>query len=134
MRPFRGSLGFWTALISAVWLLSLDAGPALAGLAPSRVSGATAIASARDADLIAVQRGLEHKIVAQKLRDYGVTPDDVKARLATTSDQDLHMLASYSKGLPSGGDDAIGTLIGLLIIVVLILLILKLLNKKVVIK
>ena len=134
MRPFRGSLGFWTALISAVWLLSLEAGPALAGLAPSRVSGATAIASARDADLIAVQRGLEHKIVAQKLRDYGVTPDDVKARLATTSDQDLHMLASYSKGLPSGGDDAIGTLIGLLIIVVLILLILKLLNKKVVIK
>jgi len=134
MRPFRGSLGFWTALISAVWLLSLDAGPALAGLAPSRVSGATAIASARDADVIAVQRGLEHKIVAQKLRDYGVTPDDVKARLATTSDQDLHMLASYSKGLPSGGDDAIGTLIGLLIIVVLILLILKLLNKKVVIK
>ena len=134
MRPFRGSLGFWTALISAVWLLSLEAGPALAGLAPSRVSGATAIASARDADLIAVQRGLEHKIVAQKLRDYGVTPDDVKARLATTSDHDLHMLASYSKGLPSGGDDAIGTLIGLLIIVVLILLILKLLNKKVVIK
>ena len=134
MRPFRGSLGFWTALISAVWLLSLDAGPALAGLAPSRVSGATAIASARDADLIAVHRALEHKIVAQKLRDYGVTPEDVKARLATTSDQDLHMLASYSKGLPSGGDDAIGTLIGLLIIVVLILLILKLLNKKVVIK
>ena len=134
MRPFRGSLGFWTALISAVWLLSLDAGPALAGLAPSRVSGATAIASARDADVIAVQRALEHKIVAQKLRDYGVTPEDVKARLATTSDQDLHMLASYSKGLPSGGDDAIGTLIGLLIIVVLILLILKLLNKKVVIK
>jgi len=134
MRPFRGSLGFWTALISAVWLLSLEAAPALAGLAPSRVSGATAIASARDADLIAVQRALEHKIVAQKLRDYGVTPEDVKARLATTSDQDLHMLASYSKGLPSGGDDAIGTLIGLLIIVVLILLILKLLNKKVVIK
>jgi len=134
MRPFRGSLGFWTALISAVWLLSLEAAPALAGLAPSRVSGATAIASARDADLIAVQRAIEHKIVAQKLRDYGVTPDDVKARLATTSDQDLHMLASYSKGLPSGGDDAIGTLIGLLIIVVLILLILKLLNKKVVIK
>ena len=134
MRPFRGSLGFWTALISAVWLLSLEAAPALAGLAPSRVSGATAIASARDADVIAVQRGLEHKIVAQKLRDYGVTPEDVKARLATTSDQDLHMLASYSKGLPSGGDDAIGTLIGLLIIVVLILLILKLLNKRVVIK
>ena len=134
MRPFRGSLGFWTALFAVTWLFSLDAAPALAGLVPSRLSGTTAILSARDADLIAVQRALEHKVLAQKLRDYGVTPEEVKARLAAVSDQDLHMLASYSKGLPSGGDDALGTLIGILIIFVLVLLILKLLNKKVIIK
>ena len=134
MRPFRGSLGFWTALFAVTWLFSLDAAPALAGLVPSRLSGTTAILSARDADLIAVQRALEHKVLAQKLRDYGVTPEEVKARLAAVSDQDLHMLVSYSKGLPSGGDDALGTLIGILIIFVLVLLILKLLNKKVIIK
>ena len=134
MRMFRGSLGFWTALLSVAWLFSLEAAPALAGLAPSRVSGTTAIASARDADLIAVQRALEHKVLAQKLRDYGVTPDEVKARLATVSDPDLHTLASYSKGLPSGGDDPLGTIISLLVIFILILLILKLLNKKVIIK
>ena len=134
MRPFRGSLGFWTALLAVTWLFWLDAAPAFAGLAPSRASGVTAVASARDADLIAVQRALEHKLVAQKLRDYGVAPDEVKARLASLSDQDLHMLASYSKGLPSGGDDPLGTIIALLVIVVLVLLILKLLNKKVIIK
>jgi hypothetical protein len=134
MRLFRGSLGFWTALFAVAWMLSLDAAPALAGLAPSRVSGASAIVSARDGDLIAVQRALEHKVLAQKLRDYGVTPEEVKARLATVSDQDLHVLASYSKGLPSGADDPLGTIIALLVIVILILLILKLLNKKVVIK
>ncbi len=134
MRTFRGSLGFWTAVFAVTWLLSLEAFPALAGLAPSRVTGATAIGSTRDADLIAVQRALEHKIVAQKLRDYGVTPDEVKSRLATVSDQDLHVLASYSKGLPSGADDPLGTIIALLVIVILILLILKLMNKKVIIK
>lgn len=61
MRRFRGSLGYWTALLCLTWFVSLEAAPALAGLAPSRVSGVTAIASARDADLLAVQRALEHK-------------------------------------------------------------------------
>ena len=134
MRSFRGSLGFWTALFALTWLFSLDVAPAFAGLAPSRVSGATAIVSARDADLIAVQRALENKVLEQKLRDYGVTPGEVQARLASLPDPDLHLLASYSKGLPSGGDDALGTIIALLVIVILVMVILKLMNKQVVIK
>ena len=134
MRPFRGALGFRTAIFAVLWLFALDATPALAGLAPSRATGATTIASARDADMIAVQRALEHKLVAQKLRDYGVAPEEVSVRLASLSDHDLHTLASYSKGLPSGGDDALNTIILLLLIVVLVLVILKLMNKQVVIK
>ena len=133
MRPFRGSLRFWTALFALTWLFSLETAPALAGLAPSRVSGTTAIATARDADLIAVQRALEHKVVAQKLRDYGVSPEEVRARLATMSDDELHLLASHAKGLPSGGD-ALSTLIGILVVIILIIVILKLLNKEVIIK
>ena len=133
MRPFRGSLRFWTALFALTWFLSLETAPALAGLAPSRVSGTTAIASARDADLIAVQRALEHKVLAQKLRDYGVSPDEVRARLAALPDEDLHLLASHAKGLPSGGD-ALSTIIGILVVVILILVILKLMNKEIVIK
>ena len=133
MRLFRGSLRFWTALFALTWLLSLETAPAFAGLAPSRVSGTTAIASARDADLLAVQRALEHKVVAQKLRDYGVAPDEVRARLEALPDEDLHLLASHTKGLPSGGD-AVGTLIGILIVIILVIVILKLLNKEVVIK
>ena len=133
MRPFRGSLGFWTALFAITWTCSLDVAPALAGLAPSRVTGVTAISSARDADLIAVQRALEHTVVAQKLRDYGVAPDEIQARLASLPDQDLHLLASYSRGLPSGGD-GLGTVIALLVIVVLVIVILKLLNKEIIIK
>jgi anti-sigma factor RsiW len=134
MRSFPRTLRFWTALLMACWWSVLYVAPAAAGLAPSRLSGETAIASARDADLLIVQRALEHKLVAQKLRDYGVSPEDAKLRVASLSDQDLHTLATASKGLPSGGDDALGVLITLLIIILLVIVILKLLNKQVVVR
>ena len=87
----------------------------------------------RDADLQIVQRSLESKVVAQKLRDYGVAPDEVQIKLASMSDQDLHTLASASKGLPSGGD-GVGALIGILVVVILVIVILKLLNKEIIVK
>jgi hypothetical protein len=133
MRCFPRRLRFWTALLMLGYLSVAHAAPALAGLAPSRTSGTTAIASVRDADLLAVQRALEHKVVAQKLRDYGVTTEQVQVRLASLSDQDLHQLASATKGLPSGGD-GVGALIGVLIVILLVILILKLLNKEIVVR
>ncbi|MBI1798300.1 MAG: PA2779 family protein [Candidatus Eisenbacteria bacterium] len=134
MRLFPRSLRFWTALVVLCWWCALQVAPAAAGLAPSRSSGETRIASSRDADLVIVERALENKIVAQKLRDYGVAPADVQLKLASVSDRDLHTLASASKGLPSGGDDALGVIVTLLVIVILVLVILKLMNKKVVVR
>jgi len=133
MRIFPRALRFWTALLMVSWWGLLHVAPAAAGLAPSRLSGETAITSSRDADMIAVQRALENKLVAQKLRDYGVAPADVQLRLASMSDEDLHTLATASKGLPSGGDAA-GALIAILIIILLVIVILKLLNKDIIIK
>ncbi len=133
MRLFPKRLRFITALVVVSWFSLLHAAPAAAGLASSRLSGTTAIASPRDADMIAVQRALENKLVVQKLADYGVTPDQVQVRMASMSDQDLHTLASASKGLPSGGD-GVGLLISLLIVVLLVILIMKLLNKEIVVR
>ena len=133
MGCFPRRLRFWTALVLLAYWCCMHAAPAFAGLAPSRTSGVTAVGSVRDADLIAVQRMLEHKVVAQKLRDYGVTPEQARLRVASLSDGELHQLASASKGLPSGGD-GVGALIGILIVIILIIVILKLLNKEVVIK
>jgi hypothetical protein len=113
---------------------ALNFGPAQAGLAPSRTSGTTDIASARDADMLVAQRTLENKIVAQKLRDYGVTAEEAQFRLASMSDQDLHTLASTSKGLPSGGDGATGAVIAILVIVLLVIVILRLMHRDVVVK
>lgn len=134
MRFFPRPLRFWTALLLLLYWTTLQVSPAAAGLVPSQTSGATTITSARDADVLVVQRALENRVVAQKLRDYGVQPDEVKLRLASMSDQDVHTLASASKGLPSGGDDAIGFLIGILIIVLLVIVIMKLMNKQIVVR
>lgn len=133
MTLFPQKLRFWTALVAVLAMSALDFGPALAGLAPSQTSGTTTIASARDADMIAAQRVLEHKVVVQKLRDYGVTPAEAQLRLASMSDQDLHTLASASRGLPSGGD-ATGAIIGVLVVVILVIVILRLMNREVIIR
>ena len=134
MRTFPRKLRFWTALIVVLCMSTLDFSPAMAGLAPSRTSGVTTIASARDADLLVAQRALENKIVAQKLRDYGVAAADAQLRLASMSDRDLHTLAIASKGLPSGGDGATGAIIGVLVVVILVIVILKLTNREVVVR
>jgi hypothetical protein len=133
MRTFPRKLRICTALIVVLSMSALNFGPATAGLAPSRTSGATTIASARDVDMLLAQRVLENKIVAQKLHDYGVSAADAQLKLASMSDRDLHTLASASKGLPSGGD-ATGAIIGVLIVVILVIVILKLMHKDVVVK
>ena len=133
MKMFPRKLRFWTALVVVLYMGALDIAPAAAGLAPSSVSGSTSIASAHDADLLVAQRALENKVVAQKLRDYGVSPADAQLRLASMSDRDLHTLASASKGLPSGGD-ATGAIIGVLIVVILVIVVLKLMNRQIVVK
>lgn len=134
MRTFPRKLRFWTALIVILHLGALDIGPAAAGLAPSRTSGATTIAALRDADMLVAQRALENKIVAQKLRDYGVAAADARLKLASMSDRDLHTLASVSKGLPSGGDGTTGAIIGVLVVVILVIVILRLMHREVVVK
>ena len=132
MTTFPKVLRIWTALLLILCMSSLDIGPAAAGLAPSTRSGST-VTSARDADLLVAQRSLENKVVAQKLRDYGVSPTEAQLKLASMSDQDLHRLASASKGLPSGGD-ATGAIIGVLVVVILVIVILRLMNRQVIVK
>ena len=133
MRMFPSRQRFWTALVVVSYWCALQVAPASAGLAPSRVTGLTTIASTRDADLAAVQRALENRLVVQKLRDYGVTAEQAQLRVASLSDADLHTLASASKGLPSGGD-GLGTIIALLVIALLVIVILKIMNKQIIVR
>ncbi len=133
MKTFPKKLRFWTGMLVVLSMSALDFSPALAALAPSQTTGATVITTARDADMLVAQRAFENKIVAQKLRDYGISPDEAQVRLANMSDQDLHTLASASKGLPSGGDGT-GAVIGILVVVILVIVVLRLMNREVVVR
>ncbi len=134
MNRFPKWLRLGTAVLLVLCMSAIEVAPAAAGLAPSRGSGSTSIASARDADLLMAQRALENKVVAQKLLDYGVTAADAQARLVTMSDADLHSLASATKGLPSGADGTTGAIIGVLVVVILVIVVLKLMHRDVVVR
>ena len=127
----------YVALLLALWFFGLVAFPsvAAASLAPSKTSDGTAPAG-READLQAVRQALEHKLVAQKLKDYGVSASEVEDRLPRMSDTDVHQIAMLSKKLPQGGDDVIviGGVVTVLIIILLVILIIKLMHHDVIVR
>ncbi|GAB6057989.1 PA2779 family protein [Desulfonatronum parangueonense] len=120
----------WTVLI-AYAIFALIPNNAEAFLAQSRFSSGELI-SERSACIGSIQAALEHKIVAQRLADFGLTKDEVLAKLDGMSDEQLHQLAGLSHDV--GGGDAIGTVIGLLVIVILVIVILKLSDRRIVIQ
>ena len=120
------------ALAMASWmgLLGSLRGVAEAGLIASNLSEA----EARSEDLAKAQSFLENKIVVQKLVDYGVSPEEAKAKVEAMSAQELHQLASLTDRAAAGTDSGIGILIGLAILVILIIVIFKLMNKEIVVR
>jgi len=120
------------AVAMAGWMGVLGSlrGVAEAGVIASHLSEA----EARSEDLAKVQSFLENKIVVQKLVDYGVSPEEAKAKVEAMSAQDLHRLASLTDRAAAGADDGLGLLIGLAILIILIIVILKLMHKEVVIR
>ena len=120
------------AVVMAGWMGVLGAlrGVAEAGVVASHVSGD----GSRAEDLAKVQSFLESRIVVQKLIDYGVSPEEAKAKVEAMSSQELHRLASLTERAAAGADDALGIIIALLIIVILVIVILKLTHKEVIIR
>jgi hypothetical protein len=104
--------------IALIWILvatTLGMGwcppPGWAMLTPAVTEGE---AVGRAADLQIVQRALESKIVQQRLQDWGLTGDEVQARMARLSDDDLHHMATQIDALMPGGDAGVGIVVALL--------------------
>jgi uncharacterized protein DUF6627 len=58
---------------------------------------------AREIDTEKVRRTLENKIVAERLRAYGLSKEEVIAKMDKMSDGQIYQLASLSDRLPAGG-------------------------------
>jgi len=74
----------------------------------------------RAEDLQSIQRVLEDKLVQQRLEDFGLTPEEVNAKLAGLSDSQLHQMASQLDALMPGGQ--IGLLVTVLLVLVIVIL------------
>ena len=120
------------AMAMAGWmgLLGSLRGVAEAGVITSQLTEAENHSEA----LAKVQSFLENKIILQKLVDFGVSPEEAKAKVEAMSAQDLHRLASLTDRAAVGADDGLGLLIGLAILIILIIVILKLSHKEVIIR
>ena len=86
----------------------------------------------RALDLSVVQGTFETKLVSQRLVDLGFTAEEVGARLAQLSDQQIHQMAQKLNDVRVGQDG--GFFIALLVIAGLAVLIYYLLRHPVVIK
>lgn len=120
----------WTVLL-AFCILSLLPAQGRASLVESRLASGETLAR-RAVELSKVRQALEQEVVAQRLADFGLSPEEVAAKLPTLSDDQLHQLAGLSDSLAEGG--ILGTVIAVLLIVLLVVVILKLANKEIIIR
>jgi hypothetical protein len=122
------------ALLVALMMVFFVTSPAIAAMVQSRICSQQAdLERMQGKDLETIQRALENKLVQEKLSAYGLTQEEIKAKLQSMTDQQRHLLAQASEKVLAGGN-GIGAVIGLLIIVLLVIIILKVLNKQIIIK
>ena len=84
-------------------------------------------------DLHTARMALETRLVRQRLVDLGFTAEEVGARLAQLSDQQIHQLAQRLNDVRVG-QDGFGIVISLLVIAGLVVLIYYLLHHQVVVQ
>ena len=103
-----------------------------AGFSPSEVMNLSS--AERSADLKKVQKFLEMKMVRERLKELGLTREEIQSRMDQISDQQLHQLALKLDNLTVAGDDGLGIIIGLLVIAILVVILVFLLQHRIVIK
>jgi len=130
MKRFKMPL---LALSMAAYLVLLMGFPAVAGLIPSIPSSIEMVGKSKEAEIEKVQKVLEMQVVADKLQAYGLSAEEVKAKLHSMSDEQLQVMAQASDRVLAGGDGA-GFVIAVLVIIILVIVILKLLDKRIIIK
>ena len=120
----------WMVLF-AFCCLSLIPANGSASLIESRLSGGESLMQ-REAEIETIRQALEREVVVQRLADYGLSPEEVSAKLTTLSDEQLHQLACLSESLGEGG--ILGAVIAILVVVLLVIVILKVTDKQVIVK
>jgi hypothetical protein len=120
----------WVVLL-AFSFLALIPSNGMASLAESRLSSGETL-SERAGQIDKIRYALEQVVVAQRLSDYGLSKEEVAAKLPSLSDEQLHQLAGLSDSLAEGG--VLGAVIAVLLIVLLVIVILKVSDRQIIIR
>jgi hypothetical protein len=103
-----------------------------AGFSPSETIGLAA--AERSSDLQRIQKFLEVKMVGERLKVYGFTPEEIQARLNSLTDQQIHQIALKIDDWKVGGDSGLGIIVAVLLIFILVVLIIQLTGYRIVVK
>lgn len=76
-----------------------------------------------------VRRMLENKIVAERLKSYGLSKEEVTAKIDKMSDDQVHQLAALSDRIPAGGDGAATAAVIILVVFVIVILVLIIMRR-----
>jgi hypothetical protein len=131
MRPVRTAP--WFAALALVLAVLTGAVGTLKGVAEASVLPSLPATAEGAANLEKVASFLERKAVAQRLADYGLTPEAAKAKVAAMSDADLSRLASLAGRAPEGGSIA-GALVLAGLVALLVVVILRVTDKEIIIR
>ncbi len=126
--PFMKHISWY--LVAAMFIISI-APKVDAGFSPSEILALSQVE--RTADLQKIQKVLEVKAVSERLKQFGLTQDEIQARLVNLSDQQIHQVALQLDDLKIGRGDALGVIIALLVIAVLVVVLLKLTGHRVIV-
>lgn len=120
----------WIAIMLVVVMGLVSFVPRVeASFVPSEQSDRSSPLTSRPEDMATIQKALEQKLVEERLRDFGYTEDEIKARLDQLSDAEVHSLATQLDSLAPAGE--LGLVIGILVIIILVIVILMLTGHRV---
>ncbi len=119
MKAFRRWIVWYLA--AAMFVIGITP-RAYAGFSPSQGIGLSQID--RSSDFQKIQKFLEMKMVRERFTEFGLTQDQIQARLDQLSDPQIHQLALKIDDLKVGGDGGTVVIVVLLIVVLVVLLIL----------
>ena len=126
--PFMNYISWY--MIIAMFIIGI-APRVDAGLAPSEIIALAQ--SERVADIGKIQKVIEVKAISERLKQFGLTQDEVQARLVQMSDQQIHQVALQLDSLKVGQSDALFVIIAILVIAILVVVLLKVTGHKVII-
>jgi hypothetical protein len=109
-KPFMKHITWY--LVVAMFVIGITP-RVYAGFSPSEVVGVSPID--RGSDLGKIQNAIETKMIGERLKQMGLTPDEIQKKLSQLSDQQIHQLALQLDELKVGGD-AGWTVLGIIIV------------------